>query len=318
MVRGSGSCTPSGGPSTFPVPTANAVGRSGAVWTGEWADRRKAMTRNGHWLRGHLCRTVGEMQSITPARPHRHPGSLLGGMVLGAAFVATGLALAFLAIDTPLVATLVPASSSGSSRLAFALLVWALAIIAGACLLVSGTTRLATTVAAVRSWSRARDRSAVFCALAALPLDVVVASGVILNGDRPIPELVIGPFGVAVVHEVGARDVIRRMGQSWEARTPRGWVPTEHPLDRVARDAERVRHWLTHGDLDFVVRVYAALVTPDASMPRSPLCAVITVDQIPDWIAALPPQRGLSDGRRHRLLARVRTAVAAQDARRGW
>ncbi len=47
----------------------------------------------------------------------------------------------------------------------------------------------------------------------------------------------------------------------------------------TARDAERVRHWLGDGDLDFVVRVYAALVTADASMPRSASCAVITADQ---------------------------------------
>ena len=55
--------------------------------------------------------------------------------------------------------------------------------------------------------------------------------------------------------------------------------PTKKPKAKQQRfppgwDAERVRHWLNHGDLDFVVRVYAGLVTTDPSMLRSPLCAV--------------------------------------------
>ena len=81
---------------------------------------------------------------------------------------------------------------------------------------------------------------------------------------------------------------------------------------RVARDAERVRHWLANGDLDYVVRVYAALVTTDAAIPRSPLCAVISEDQIPAWLAALPRQRSFSAGRRNHLLTRVRAAGARQ------
>lgn len=256
------------------------------------------------------------MQSMTPLQPHRHLGSLVVGTVLGASLVAAGLGLAFLAIDTPFVSGLVPASRPGSYQLSTALIVWTLAIIAGAALFFAGTNRLAMTVAAVRS--RSRRRSPVVQALAALSADVFVATGVVPRDGRPIPELVIGSFGVAVVHEMGARDLIRQVGRSWEARTADGWVPTEHPLDRVARDADRVRHWLTHGDLDFVVRVHAALVTPDSSLPRSPLCAVITADQIPAWIAALPRQRSLSAGRRDRLLARVREAVAAEDSRRDW
>jgi hypothetical protein len=37
---------------------------------------------------------------------------------------------------------------------------------------------------------------------------------------------------------------------------------------------------------------------------------VITADQIPAWIEALPTQRSFSAGRRHHLLARVRGTVA--------
>ena len=134
--------------------------------------------------------------------------------------------------------------------------------------------------------------------LSTLPDDVVVATDVVPDDGRPIPELVVGPFGVAIVHELGSPDAIRRVGSTWEMRDPRGWEPTESPLDRVNRDVERVRHWMTNGDLDFVVHVYAALVTDDPSIPRSSLCAVITADQIPAWFAALPaaaqPHRGTS------------------------
>lgn len=255
------------------------------------------------------------MQSVTPLRPRRHLGSLVGGTIIGAGLVAAGLGLTFLIIDTSLVARLVPVSRTGSSGMTIALMIWALAIIAGAGLAISGTKRLASTVAAVRAGSQ--HRSPMVRALSTLPDDVIVETQVVLQGGRPIPELVIGAFGVAVVHELGGHRVLRRVGQSWETRTRDGWLPAEHPLDGVERDAERVRHWITLSDLGFVVRVHAALVTVDASMLRSPLCAVITEDQIPDWIAALPRQRTLSAGRREYLQARFRASVI-EDARRDW
>ncbi len=180
----------------------------------------------------------------------------------------------------------------------------------------AGTDQLAAMVAAVRSHTT--RRSPLLRALAALPPDLVIATGVVPDDGRPVPDLVIGPFGVAVVAELGANDTLRQIGQSWEMRTADGWMLTEHPLDRAARDADRVRHWLGDGDLDFVVRVYAALVTADASMPRSASCAVITADQIPAWIVALPRQRSLTTGRIQQVAARVQTAVTAGSRRRGW
>lgn len=255
------------------------------------------------------------MQSIPRPRPDRHTGRLVWGTVAGACLVAVGLGLAFLVIETPLVARLMPGSRAGSSQFTSAMLVWALSLAAGAALLVSGTNRLAVTVASVRR--RTAGRSPVMRAMGRLPDDIVVAAGVVPRDGRPIPELVIGPFGVAIVHELEGRDRLRLVGQMWETRTRDGWVPTEHPLELVARDAERVRYWLTHGDLDFVVRVYAALVTPDTTIQRSSLCAVISDDQIPAWLAALPRQRSFSAGRRNHLLTRIRESGAAEAPRRG-
>ncbi len=134
------------------------------------------------------------------------------------------------------------------------------------------------------------------------------------------------PFVAVVIHELPRPDIIRPAiirpasapETSWEIRTSDGWWPTEHPLDRAARDADRVRRWFADGDLEFVVRVYAAVVAPDGMLARSPAVAVIRADQIREWLAALPGQRSLTVGRRERLLALVRTAsrTSGRTARR--
>ena len=257
-------------------------------------------------------RSLRSMRLITP--PHARPrvGFLVVGTILAGCLVAAGLGLAFLMLET----SLAPGSRSGTLRGAMAPLIWALALLAGGAFLVAATSRLAVIAATRRSGRRGRSPMA--AALGSMPPDVVVATDVVPTEGRPIPELVVGPFGVAVIHELGRSDVIRQIGTSWERRTRDGWILTEHPLDRAERDAERVRHWLAHGDLDFVVRVHAALITADPSMLRSPLCAVITETRIPDWIAALPRQRSLTVGRRQQVAARVRGAVATGDTRRDW
>jgi hypothetical protein len=44
---------------------------------------------------------------------------------------------------------------------------------------------------------------------------------------------------------------------------------------------------------------------------------VITEEQIPGWLEALPAQRSLNAGRQGRLASMVRSAVASREARRG-
>jgi hypothetical protein len=56
-----------------------------------------------------------------------------------------------------------------------------------------------------------------------------------------------------------------------------------------------------------VVRVFAAVIAPDVSLPRTPTCAVIGRDQLPAWLRSLPQQRSLTEGRRARLAAIVRS-----------
>ena len=81
----------------------------------------------------------------------------------------------------------------------------------------------------------------------------------------------------------------------WEIAASHTPCPIEAPLDRASRDAERVRGWLASDDRDFVVRVYAAIVTDDKTVDRTPACAVVAPAELAGWIAALPPQRGLNE-----------------------
>src|SRR3954447_20583993 len=250
------------------------------------------------------------MQSMTPHRSDHRPRSVILPAVRGSCLAAAGVGIALLALGTPFASSLGPGSRSGTP------IIWALALVAGGALLVAGTHRLAAVVADLRSGQL--RQSPLAQVLGSLPPDVTPASDVVPTEGRPIPHVVVGPFGVAVIHELPGAAVIRQVGTSWERKTRDGWVHTEHPLDRAERDAERVRHWLNHGDLDFVVRVYAGLVTTDPSMLRSPLCAVVTEDRIPDWLAALPPQRSLTEGRRQQLATRIRATVPTGATRRDW
>lgn len=64
-----------------------------------------------------------------------------------------------------------------------------------------------------------------------------------------------------------------------------------------------VRLWLAWADLDFVVRVHAAVVVADQVVERMPGCAVIPPAEIEAWVASLPMQRTLSAARRHWVVA---------------
>ncbi len=213
--------------------------RCGGVWVGGWADRRGWMTRNDHWPRMAGERTVVAMQLTTSTKPTPHLGSLIGGTLLGALFVTAGLLVAYLTLETPFVAQLVPGSRTGPSPVGFTTAIWSFALIAGGALLVAGTNRLAITVAHLRS--AGVHVSVVARALQGSTLNLAVVRDVTPSDGRVIPELVIGPFGAVVIHELPRPDVIRPASApatSWEIRTSDGWWPTEHPLDRAARTAQ--------------------------------------------------------------------------------
>jgi hypothetical protein len=257
--------------------------------------------------------------SVVP-HPAFRLGRLLGGTLAGSVLVAAGLLTAYMAIATPTVRGLVP--DTGGRQPFIGLGIWSFALIAGGSLLVAGTDRLARIVAALRH--RHGNGGPAARALAERPDGVVVLGGFVPGDGRPIPEIAIGAFGVAVIHELPGSGRVRRGPRGWEARSGDGWHPMDDPLEAAARDAERVRHWLGTSDLDFVVRTYAAVLVGDRAFERTPTCAVVTPSQLAAWVASLPRQRTLTVGRRGRRVTLAQAPAAGTAARataargRGW
>lgn len=248
------------------------------------------------------------MDVIAPPRPAQRATlvPMLSGTLFGTLFIIGGLALAYVTFATPFLALAIPSGRPDAFQTAVGIAIWAIALVAPAGFVLAGANRLARNLATARG--RTPRRSTTLKALDNLPGDLTVASGLVLSDGRGVAELVIGPFGAAVVRELPPSQVTRVQGDFWQVRGSRGWISIDNPLDRATRDAERVRRWLTEDD-DFLVKVYSAVVGPDPTVARTPGCAVLTPDQLGAWIAALPTQRGLTPGRHSRVLDLVRAAA---------
>ncbi len=241
---------------------------------------------------------------IAARRGPRAGWAAAGAAVAGLGWLAIAATLGLLALTTPLVDRLVLGGRVGPSQAAVAAVAWAIALTAPAVFAILGLSRL---LGAAEALSRGRRKAGPAHALGTrLGLDQTVVGPVRLPDGRRVPELVLGPHGVVVFEVLPPPAATRRHGDRWEVRLEDGrWIPLESPLDRATRDAERVRRWLADDDRDFVVKVYAAVIASDLSLPRSPTCSVVTVDQIPGFLASLPAQRTLSPSRRERLLEKV-------------
>lgn len=232
--------------------------------------------------------------------PRRPIGSILGETLVGTSLVLLGVWLVCLALTTRVVAVLASAVSPGPGTAVIGILAWAAMLAAPAGLVLLGTDRLARMLATVRSglWRRRRPDP-----LAGLAHDVTVIRGVRLDDGRAAPTILVGGFGVAVVRGLAAST--RRERRLEAAADER----TLDPREAVTRDAERLRRWLSQHDVDFVVRVYAAIVSSDAGLTRSAACAVVTIEQLPAWVASLPRQRSLTIDRRTRLQGWLKDAT---------
>ena len=245
------------------------------------------------------------MQVITP-RPARRiaRSSIVLGTLVGAVLLVGGLSVGWLAFGTPFISHFTPAGRMGPTQFLTGMLAWSFALIAPAAFLMAGLARLVTVFDSVAS---SRPKPTPVARLARqLGEDYVVASRLRLPDGRVISDLVLGPFGAAVIEQAPPVAATRRHGDAWEVRTDRGWMPFESPLDRASRVAERVRSWFTNDDRDFLVKVYAAVIAPDKSLQRSASCAVITADEIQAWIQSLPAQRSLTQSRRESLTELLR------------
>ena len=219
--------------------------------------------------------------------------------------------LAWLCLGTPLVNQFIPNGRPTAMQTAIGVGVWGFAILVPAGFVLIGFARAAATIEA----AAALRPTAVTPRLAkALGPEHLAATDLLRPGGRRIHELVLGPFGIVVLGDVPPASATRHVGTSWEVRDGRGrWIPVEAPVDRAARDAERVKGWLTSHDRDFVVKVYAAIISDDPRIDRSPACAVVRTADLAGWLEALPVQRGLTAERRERLVELLRSI--AQPAR---
>ena len=220
-----------------------------------------------------------------------------------------GLALAWLCLATPLVTSFMPYGRPSPIQVVSGILVWGFAIALPGAFLIMGLARMASLIESIAA---SRPRRVTPQLAQALGADHLAATDLVLPGGRHVHEMVLGPFGIVVLGDVPPRSATRHVGARWEVRDDRGrWIPIEDPVQRASRDAERVRGWLAADDRDFLVRVYAAIVTEDATVDRSATCAVVNPVDLAAWLEALPAQRGLTPQRREHLTEMVRALAGA-------
>lgn len=250
---------------------------------------------------------VATRASVSPRarRSGSHLAAVAGLTLLGLAWLAIAGATAWLAFATPMLSRLA-LDARGSAGPMLGAIAWGIALTAPACFAVMGVVRLAGAA------HRVRDRQAgippVARAAALLPPGCSVIPRIRLPDGRRIPDLVVGPHGVAFFEQLPPPAAVRRTGDRWELRfADHGWRSIENPLQRAARDAERLRRHLEGEERDFVVRVSAAVLGDQHAVNRIDGCAVVRLDDVPAWLAALPAQRSLTPDR----LAHLRGVLEA-------
>lgn len=252
------------------------------------------------------------MQVLSPPRIDRarpRLASIAMGIVFGTILLSIALVIAYTVFATPVLSALLPQGRPSITQLAVGMLAWTFALASPAAFALLGAARLANAFTSLAA--RKPRPTPAFAARAAFGADHAVALSVRLpDATRPIDELVIGPFGAAVIESLPPATVARHHKGQWELRSRDGrWRPTDNPLERAARDAESVRRWFTSDDTDHVVKVFAAVVGTDPRVERTSDCAYIGPGEVAAWIAGLPAQRMLTPDRRERILEVIRRTV---------
>lgn len=219
----------------------------------------------------------------------------LGPAVAGLAWLGIAVASAWLVFATPMLGRLITPGPQGSATPVVGAVAWAVALTAPACFAVLGLARVG---AAVHRWRAGTSALPPVARLAdRLPAGCTVIARICLPDGRRIPDVVVGPHGVAFFERLPPPAATRHTGDRWEVRLSDRWRPIENPFHRAARDGERLRRHLEAEERDFVVRVHAAVIGPRGELERGDGCAVVAIDDVPAWLAALPAQRGLTPDR---------------------
>jgi hypothetical protein len=228
-----------------------------------------------------------------------------GPAIVGAAWLGIAGAVAWLVFATPLLAHLLDLRNGGPMAPVIGAAALAVALTAPAAFAIVGIARLGG--AATRARVARGSTTPVTRKAAQLPEGCTVIPRIWLPDGRWIPDVVVGPHGVAIFESLPPAAASRRTGDRWEVRfSDRTWRPIENPLQKAARDADRLRRHLDAQERDFVVRVQAAVLGDPGTVGRVDGCSVVAPDDVPAWLAALPAQRGLSPDR----LAHVRELLA--------
>jgi hypothetical protein len=252
------------------------------------------------------ARDDAPVQVISSRRSARPPlGAIFVGAVVGSFLILGGVFLAWLVFATPLLTGVNPTGTRTSAgQMAIGAAVWGFALVAPPSFAIVGALRLGSVARAVIAKPPARATTRLTNLIGD---EYTAANDVRLPDGRVVRNLVLGPFGMAVLSELPPARALRHRGMTWEVHRPNGrWAHIENPLERTARDSERVRRWVASAERDFLVKVYAAVITDDPTIARTPACAVITMDQLPTWLATLPPARALTPDRRAELIEELR------------
>ncbi len=214
----------------------------------------------------------------------------------GMGWLAIGLAVGWLVFATPLLQRAITLNSRSTVATFLGAAVWAVALTAPTCFVVLGVIRLVGAVTRLRG--RSGPTRPVHAMAGRLPVGVVTLPTIRLPDGRLIPDVVLGPHGIAFFEPLPPPAATRTVGGRWEARFDDGrWRPIENPLDRAARDGDGLRRFLAEDDRDFVVKVHPVVVSKAPELERTDACGVLALDDVPGWIASLPAQRSLSADR---------------------
>ena len=133
-----------------------------------------------------------------------------------------GVALGWLCLGTPIVSGFIPSGRPSPEEIAGGILVWGFAIVVPAAFLILGFARL---VSVLDGLSGSRPKRVTPHLAQALGTDHLAATDLVLPGGRRLHEMVLGPFGVAVLGDVPPPSVIAPRGD------PLGGSRQPWPLD---------------------------------------------------------------------------------------